>query len=202
MENFSACHACESVLPWYANGQLGQDERAALDLHLRDCSTCRASLAAEERFARTIADTGSVELAPQAAMRRFFERLDTAPAPAARRPRARIALLAAAQALLFVAAGAWLGAHSAAPAYVTESAQSAPASGPRIRLVADPKASLAEFERLLGRLGASVVAGPSEARVYTLAFPATLSGEELKARLTLARQDPAVTFAEPLGGTP
>jgi hypothetical protein len=213
-----ACRAVQSALPWYANGQLPEAECATVSAHLRECGTCRAELAEEEHLQVALADTGRVELAPQAAMRRFFARLDglespSAPVPAAATLRARArwlrrvppgarGLLVAVQALAFIAAGAWLeariSARAPAAAYVTESAPRPVAAGPRLRVVAKAQVPLAQFEALLGRLGAEIVAGPSEARVYTLALPAQLSADERQARLAAARADPSVTFAEPV----
>jgi anti-sigma factor RsiW len=213
-----ACRDVQSALPWYANGQLPEAECATLSAHLRECAACRAELAEEEHLQVALADTGPVELAPQAAMRRFFARLDSLetnatpdPADAPLRARARWlrrvppgarGLLVAVQALAFIAAGAWLegrlSARAPAAAYVTESAPRTVAAGPRLRVVAKEQAPLGEFEALLGRLGAEIVAGPSEARVYTLALPAQLTADQLQARLAAARADPSVTFAEPV----
>ena len=40
----------EELLPWYANGQLDEADRAIVDAHLSSCAYCRQQLAIERRL--------------------------------------------------------------------------------------------------------------------------------------------------------
>src|SRR6516164_6435522 len=91
------CEEVRSSLPWFVTGRLPESAAQELRRHLDGCSACRAELAFEQRLRAAVGSEGAVELAPQGAMRKFFERLDSlepnvpAPAPAPSQSRWRIA---------------------------------------------------------------------------------------------------------------
>lgn len=91
---------------------------------------------------------------------------------------------------------AWL------PAYRTLSdTQTVPATA-TIRIVLEPRTTLAQLQALLERSGLQIVAGPSAAGVWSLA-PSSASGHSAaEAALRSLRADPAVHFAEPLDTVP
>jgi len=75
------------------------------------------------------------------------------------------------------------------------------AAGPRLRVVFRPHVSLDQLQRLLRGVGAHIVDGPTDARVYTLGFAEPIkSSEALGERLATLRADPSVLFAEPAEG--
>lgn len=88
------------------------------------------------------------------------------------------------------------------PAYRTLSdVQTVPANA-TIRVVLEPRTTLAQLQALLGRSGLTIVAGPSPAGVWSLA-PSRASGHSAtEAALRNLRADPAVHFAEPLDTAP
>jgi len=204
------CAEVRSSLPWFITGRLPESDAQELRNHLDGCGACRAELAAEQRLRAAVSSEGAVELAPQGAMRKFFERLDSleserpAAAPALRQSHWRIAaaVVVVVQAIGLAALATRVAVHdprlAAAPVYVTQSAASAPAHGPRVRVVVDPSLSVADFEHLLRGIDAEIVAGPSEAHVYTLALPAATAARDVAGRVGSLRQNAAVRFAEPI----
>jgi anti-sigma factor RsiW len=204
------CVEVRSSLPWFVTGRLPESDALELRSHLERCSACRAELAFEERLRAAVSSEGAVELAPQGAMRKFFERLDSpeqsvrAPAPIPSQSRWRIAaaVVVVVQAIGLAALATRVAVQdarfAAAPVYVTQTAASVLAHGPRLRVVVDPSLSVANFERLLRGIDAEIVAGPSEAHVYTLALPATTASRDVAGRVEALRQNSAVRFAEPV----
>jgi hypothetical protein len=63
-----------------------------------------------------------------------------------------------------------------------------------MRVVFAPDASLSKVNELLRQVEANIVAGPSEAGVYTLSAPA---GEDVQQILLTLRTHKEVLFAEP-----
>jgi len=59
---------------------------------------------------------------------------------------------------------------------------------------------VAELNDLLQSYGARIIAGPSEAGVFTLTFPATLSAADISAAIAQLQLDARVRFAEPAWG--
>ena len=206
------CEEVRSSLPWFITGRLPESDAQELRSHLEGCSACRAELAIEQRLRASVGSEGAIELAPQGAMRKFFERLDSlesgvpapAPAPAPSQSRWRIAaaVVVVVQAVGLAALATRVAVQdarlAAPPVYVTQTAAGVPAHGPRLRVVVDPSLSVANFERLLRGIDAEIVAGPSEAHVYTLALPATTGSRDVAERAEALRQNPAVRFAEPV----
>jgi len=93
-------------------------------------------------------------------------------------------------------AGAWL------PAYRTLAQAQAMPQSATIRLVLEPRTTLAQLQGMLERSGLQIVGGPSKAGVWSLA-PSSASGSTAtEAALRSLRADPAVRFAEPLGTVP
>lgn len=103
-------------------------------------------------------------------------------------------------ALGFLATSLWQRVNdSRAPNYTTLSAVDSVASTGQIRAVFTPATTLAELQSLCATLGVTVVAGPSDAGVYTLAIVDTSREEQsVKARLERLRADSHVLFAEPV----
>ncbi|HTT05793.1 MAG TPA: zf-HC2 domain-containing protein [Steroidobacteraceae bacterium] len=213
------------LIPWIVNGTAQSEERAAVQAHLAQCEECRAELQFQRGLRAAVRAQPADALAAGAAeeelgLRRLRARLECEPTEAppprhalSRATHSRWAVAwAAAAALEAVALGAlgmalWSRAHvpiapAQLPAYRTLSAtQSAPAAA-TIRIVLEPRATLAQLQALLERTGLTVVAGPSPAGVWSLA-PSNASGHAATAAaLRSLRTDPAVRFAEPLDSAP
>lgn len=75
-------------------------------------------------------------------------------------------------------------------------------AGARVRVVFRSGLSLDQLQRLLQSVGAHIVDGPTDARVFTLGFAEPLSHGVLDARVAKLRADPDVLLAEPASGPP
>lgn len=200
-------------IPWYVNDRIDARQRRRVDAHLRDCDACRVELTQQRRVHESMsADTG-VEQLPSASLNRLRQRLDAAAAPqqldphvddapaAARgawRPTSRHALLAASVAVVAVALSVAVLAsrHDATappdPYYTVTSAPQHPAQEV-IRAVFAPATTLAQLQKILDESHLKIVAGPSEAGVYSLAMTRDQSVATALLRL---RQHGDVRFAE------
>src|SRR5215471_21193246 len=69
------------TIPWLVNGRVSDDERRALDAHLRECAECRSELASQERLHAAMKDSGPrVDYAPGASLQKLWTRIgDSAP---------------------------------------------------------------------------------------------------------------------------
>lgn len=199
------------LLPWLVNGSLGEAQAQRLQDHLRQCAECRREHEAQLSLQQQVRREESVLYAPHASLRKLMTRIEqgeSAPVRESSRPPApRIArrmrwliFAVAAEALgvvVLIGALSWQVDSDRAPHYSTlSSSQAILPQGPAARVVFAPSLSLAELGELLRSYNAQVVAGPSDAGVYTLAFPAARGQEEVAAAITRLRANPEVRFAE------
>jgi len=218
-----------ALLPWLANGSATVEQRRHAEAHLRGCASCRAELARERELvdglAQPPASAPDVERGLQRLMRRLDQAAD-APPVLVRGPgrvralagtRLRIGTVAALglAELLVVAAAALWWAGTPAPADATAApyrtlTQRVPGGagatdGPHWRVVFQGKQTVHDLQALLREHGLAIVAGPTEAGVFTLGVatqgPAgnAPDADALAARL---RQSPAVLFAETVSNMP
>jgi Putative zinc-finger len=204
-----------ALLPWYVNGTLAEAKRAEVDAHLAGCTDCRQDLAAERRIHAAVTAEPTVEYMPTASLRRLNARLDGAqhdaeplpqPATPARRVRFAFTSGALAASVALVAAGlaflavnhydeqrAVAGDSGAATEFFTVTSPGAPASGTVIRAVFAPATTVTELKAILDESQLRIVAGPTEAGVYSLA---STSSRPVEATLAQLRQRAQVRFAE------
>jgi len=71
-----------------------------------------------------------------------------------------------------------------------------------LRIVLAPSVTVAQFQSLLESVGARVVAGPTNANVWTLRLPYLEHSPRFDATLKLLRTDDRVVFAEPVSSAP
>jgi hypothetical protein len=206
---------CWEQIPWIANGALAANERARFEAHLRACKACEEELALQERARALMRSDDGLMLAPQSGWQKLSQRLDSDAAgaheahplqplasaiPRARWPRwiaIAAGLQAVALALVFAAQYIVSSDDPAAARYETLTAESPIASsGPVIRLVFHAGVALRDVNALLRAVDAQVVAGPSEAGVYTIALKDRHAAPEIDAALARLRADPRVVFAE------
>lgn len=205
------------LLAWYVNGTATPEQRRIVDSHLPDCANCRAEHALQRQLAahlhddRDDQDNALAVPDPAPGLARLLAdidrpqpRLDQAPSRqstgANRRWKLAVAALGA-LAVLETATLATLGIGRAD--YQTlSSATPERADGrvPTIRLVPASSMSVGELQGVLRRHGLQVVAGPTEAGVYSLA-PLQASSDHAAALAGL-RATPGVLFAEPVGARP
>lgn len=216
MSNFkienSAEHAeVAALIPWYLNATLSDQDRIRVDAHLSLCAACRDDLAVERRVFEGVTAESAIEYMPVASLNRLRARLDTehadvadpevAPLPYRRRRglpwqglmAASVALMAVAVGLLV--ADRWMQFRSepAAANYHTVTSPAPRAADEAIRAVFTPTITLVELQSILDESHLRIVAGPTEAGVYSLALTRARPVNE---SLTLLRQHSTVRFAE------
>lgn len=128
------------------------------------------------------------------------------PPRAARRRILPLVLVAQAAALAMLAFTLlYVTLDDSAPRYRTltrtdGSAAAASTAGPVLRIVFDESASNAEIRSLLERVGGSIVAGPTDRRVYTVRLQRTENGTpaDPDAAADWLRTQPRVLFVEPV----
>jgi hypothetical protein len=211
------------VLPWYVNGRLAEPERQRVDAHLRTCAACRNELAVQRQLYTVMAAESTFEHLPTAGLKRLQQRLAAQrttitanpAAQAARRSSARrssvrwyplqgataasVAIIAAA---LSVLAGVmWSQSQRRAPSaeYRTVTTETQRPAGEIIRAVFAPTITLSELQVVLDDAQLKIVAGPTEAGVFTLAAAGSRPADWSLQRL---RRQSAVRFAEPTVPTP
>lgn len=205
------------VLPFYVNGTLRGQARANVDVHLASCTECRAELVTQTQVRDTILREDVRQESAQTSFEQLWDRIredeavaeshgpngrSSAPAlPGTRASNVMKWLVAAVIVegigLAALSAMTWNQGLSVAPDYRTLSTQSAPSPRDgRIRAVFSPDLTLAELQGLLSSSKLSVVAGPTEAGVYTLTLEdAHASVDNALAHL---RGSASVRFAEPI----
>jgi hypothetical protein len=199
-----------ALLPWYANGSIGEHERQRIDSHLELCGVCRADLMQETRVFQAMAQSTAVEYMPASSLKKLQARLDgadtTAPAkvrpaaPAKRRampwPRlmaASVAVMAVAISLLTVDRVVQYRARMTQPSYRTVTDSAEHAADVVVRAVFSPDTTVVELQAMLREAGLRIVSGPSEAGVYSLAADSRLP---VSSSLSLLRAHAQVRFAE------
>jgi Putative zinc-finger len=204
------------ALPFYVNGTLRGQARADVEAHLASCTECRAELVTQTQVRDTIVREDVRQESAQVSFDQLWDRIgeDAAvaearegkalsPAPAV--PRARTsrtmkwlvaAVVVEGIGLATLSAMTWSQGLSVAPDYRTLSSQEAPLPGGQIRAVFAPDLKLAEFQGLLSSSKLSVVGGPTEAGVYTLALEDTSASVDNA--LGHLRGNASVRFAEPI----
>lgn len=205
------------LMPAFIRGRLDTQRQRQMQEHIAGCSACTRRHREDLELAEMLEQTpAGIELLLTSASRernrqRLMENITFASRPtgpnAAKETRspfpARAMGLAAGLGAIAIGA-VLLTQHLATPeAYTpvtyrtqtTASPGAKPVSeGPTYRVVFQPGATLDRIQRLLLDLDAVVVGGPTEAGVYTLAFPTGRHAEgEVLARL---RQQPEIVFAE------
>jgi len=207
------------IIPWYLNGTLSELERQRIDAHLRTCAACRDALLHEQRVYEAMADETGVEYIPAASLKRLQAKLDAAGTPRApgdaaaataapveqpvrrglpwqRRIAASIALVAVILGLTTLYQWGRFRAHVFPPAYHTVTTSGSRAPDEVIRAVFSPSITLVELQAILDEAQLRIVAGPTEAGVYSLAAN---SSRPVSSSLELLRRHAAVRFAESTG---
>jgi Putative zinc-finger len=205
------------LIPWYVNDTLEGAQRKSLETHMAGCALCRSDLELERSVYRTMTRDTGVEHMPAASLKRLQARLDALqdgdaeagaasgdvaqptgerPAGIPRRAGPWRVLAAASAACVAVALGAFVLARRpdvVPQTYRTVTTASARVPGEVIRAVFKPSITLTELQALLDESHMRIVAGPTEAGVYSLASSSTLP---VSASLEMLRKHDTVRFAE------
>lgn len=197
---------CWELIPWVVNGRAGEAEQRALLTHTEDCVECREELERHRKLQRHMRGTDEVIAAPNASWQKLLARIDTQPDPALVKHKQRQRpWLVAALWLQLVAIAALAGAlfsSTTRPEYTTLSTPRTTAKHSAVRVVFAPDASVSEVNQLLRRADCDIIAGPSEAGVYTLALA---NGGNVDHAIATLREHSQVVFAEhsqPVAGSP
>jgi hypothetical protein len=209
------------LLPWFVNESLSEPDRVRVEAHLLLCGACRNEHAAQRQIYQVIAADSAVEQMPTAGLNKLRRSIreggstgaaqkpsDRPPPPSLNssvwRPRAgaiAASVLAAAAAFVISAAVHWNQTRrqgEAAP-YYTVTAAAPQHAGAVIRAVFTPTLTLSELQVLLEDAHLSIVAGPTEAGVYSL----EVSGpQSIDWSLRQLRGHDTVRFAEAIGSAP
>jgi hypothetical protein len=214
---------CWELLPWLANERLAAKDQERIGTHLRECAQCQQELAEQRQLRDAVRVEDSIVIAPQASLQKLMQRLDhdggreagpaetfeTASPSSAGRAAGRwprwIAVAAGVQGILIFAlmAAIWMQAREQleAPRFTTLTSPAVVAHGPVIRVVFAEGVALQDASGIIRSVDAQVVAGPSEAGVYTLSLagPAPRPSDAksaIDAALAVLRADPRIVFAE------
>ena len=199
---------CWELIPWVVNGRANETEQRTVLTHAEDCDECREELARHRQIHGQLRGTEEVIPAPNASWQKLIARIDAQPASDAVKPHTiKRPWLIAALWLQLVAIAALAGALFSssvrpAPEYTTLSSSQTSDVRPAVRVVFAPEAPVDRINRLLRKVECDIVAGPSEAGVYTLA---TAAGKDVSGIITTLRAQAEVLFAEPsqpAAGTP
>ena len=204
---------CSELLPWLVNGTLPEEQSLRIKLHLQTCTECRDEYAEQLTVRDHLQRPDTVVYAPHASLQKLMAKIEApeslqlqyeSPAAVSSGPRTARWLVAA---VLVESIGIglltgvlwWKNAQQqSAPRFATLTATAPlPAHGPLIRIVFAPTAATDEINALLRSIGAQVIAGPSEADVYTLSLPPEERASAVAAAITRLRSDAKVRFAEP-----
>ena len=184
--------AVQALLPWYARGQLGEDETGQVQRHLLHCTACRNELAAEHPMqtllgvAGTPPQGGDVE-AGLAKMHALMDPPRRKPVAAPRWVPWALGLQGAAVALLLALV---LMPRQDDPAYQGLSAAGTAPVVADALVMFQPDTTEKAVRELLQAQGAGVVAGPTETGAWLLRVDAR--------GLAALRTAPIVQLAEPL----
>jgi hypothetical protein len=211
-ENTAIHRRIWELLPWVVNDTASESERTAVVAHLEACDDCREEFEFQRRLHAAMAPHPASLDDPQQSWEQLRARLNAgARLPMARSretPSYRVSWLTAAMIVEAVVIGAlstalwWRPATpsgAAPPAlYRTLSSVGKATPAASIRVVLAPDTTLPQMQSLLTAAHLQVVAGPSEAGVWSLG-PAGDSNQAATAiALRQLRADPSVRFAEPI----
>lgn len=215
--------AVQELLPWFASAQLGPEETAQVEEHLRGCEQCRRDLQWERSLrAAAASDPAPAGVSMDSALARLLPALgpqdavagaasrQTAALPTAVPPRGRAAnqprwlgWAAAAQGLVIVGLLALLAHPGPTPdGYRLLGAGASQAAGQTANIVVvfRPDTSERDLRRIVQAQGARIVDGPTVTDAYLLNVPTARRGAALQA----LQSERAVALAAGLdaGGEP
>lgn len=182
----------EMLLPWYASGQLDEEDRAAVEAHLGTCGQCRAALEQERQLK---AEIRQLPLQADLDWREPQRRRETPrfrPWAMMTRPAA-LAAFACAQALLLAGAVLLFRPAPSPPDYHVLGSPAARTGGNLI-VIFRPDTSEESLRLTLDHAGARLVDGPTAAGAYVLA----VDPARRDAVLAALRTRPNIVLAQPI----
>lgn len=195
---------CWELIPWIVNGRANETEQRTVLAHAEDCAECREELERHRQMLLHMRGTDEIIPAPNASWQKLLAQIDEQPTQASKPHKIRRPWLIAALWLQLVAIAALAGALFSSslrpqPEYTTLSSAQTTDLQAAVRVVFAPNAALDAVNRLLRQVKCDIVAGPSEAGVYTLA---TGDGKDVNQIITTLRSQSEVLFAERIATEP
>lgn len=214
---------CWKLLPWFVTGRLSAPDVRRIERHLEDCAACRAEIEEQRALYMHIRRDESVMLAPQASLQKLMARIDgnvpvdpsvdppvdavaSHPKTTEKSTRGQqryrwLAIAAAVQtmAIAFLLALVWRQTADVmtAPRFTTLSnPQVTTSSGATLRIVFKPETPAGQMQSLLRSVNAQIIAGPTEAGVYTVRLERDADLDRIAQALSQVRADGHVVFAE------
>jgi hypothetical protein len=187
------------LIPWVVNGRASDADERSLLAHVDDCTECREELDRHRELHKHMRGNDDVIAAPNASLQKLLGQIDAQSAqPLAKAYRIKRPWLVAALWIQLVAIATLTGAlfRSSAPPEPEYTTLSTPETIDRraaVRVVFAPDASLNQINQLLRSVECDIIAGPSEAGVYTLA---TAAEQDVQGIITQLRERSEVLFAE------
>ncbi len=208
------------MLPWLANGRLGNAERVRLEEHVRGCAQCAREVALQRRLCEVLTEPERVTYAPGPSFRKLMDRIDgRKPGPPAEPRSSRLRTwavrgssawrppgLAWAASFVLVTGALGLAATTyrwSQPRYLTHTAAAAPSVATVLHIAFLPSLSITEVGEALRSAGARVVEGPDSAGIVGV-VPTSSSRDgaagsgELRALAGRLRADARVRWVQPL----
>ncbi len=197
------------LLPWLVNDSLSSDERVAVLDHAKCCVVCRREMQQLENLRDSIKCLSNRVAIPAPDMRNINARIDSLidRQNLGRRTLSWISeffpspwrAVYAAQTVLLVVLGAallWPDTRNAEFTTLTQSQELA--AGHYVRVVFSPELTAADLQTLLDDLELTIVNGPTDRGVYTLATEDSMAVEQRDVALTKLSKNPGVIFAQPV----
>lgn len=191
---------CWELIPWVVNGRASDANERDVLAHARTCSECHDELQRQRMLYNQMRCSDEIIAAPNASWQKFLAQLDQQPPAEVAMPALiKRPWLVAALWLQLVAIAALAGAlfRSAVlpePEYATLTSAQSTDRRAAVRVVFAPSAQLENINRILRDVECDIIAGPSEAGVYTLGTNADMDVSMIIATL---REHSEVLFAEP-----
>ena len=217
----TACDAeAARLLPWFLTRTLSAADTERVARHFEHCEICSADLAHEQAIRAMMKAEGPIEYAPQSGLATTLARIDelsretsstlrddsVAREIRSARPRPAVTRwLTAAIIVQAIGLGVLAGSIAGRPGservsarYETLSSPAVTGNGAWIRSVFTASMTIGELRVLLGSQRLLILAGPSDAGVFTLGSTEnSIARDRLDALLAGLRADPHVLFAEP-----
>ncbi|MGI9258085.1 MAG: anti-sigma factor family protein [Gammaproteobacteria bacterium] len=186
------------LLPWYVNGTLAGEERAELDVHLRDCLVCRTALQEEQRMQNLIQNQEDIPLTADHKIGDLLSRIEAIESRTRRSMSGpRLALAASLAGIVVVSSILFFTLRT--PVASNETGFSTLTDAPitnldRVDIVFTEDVDSDEVLVILEGFGGRVVSGPSDLGRYTVAISED-SGFTLQEVIDQLTDDPRIRFA-------